>query len=54
MADGTDKTRNVEKLATEGQNTQPIHQSDGITPENLPVEEEREKQAEMKKMVKNR
>ena len=43
MADGTDKTRNVEKLATEGQNTQPIHKSDGITPENLPVEEEREK-----------
>ena len=43
-----------QKLATEGQNTQPTHHSVGNTPENLPVEEEREKQAEMKKMVKNR
>ena len=43
MADGTDKTQNVEKMATESQNTQPTHHLVGNTPENLPAEEEREK-----------
>ncbi len=38
MADDSDKPRNVEKMATEGQNTQPIHQLNGDTPKNPRLE----------------
>ena len=40
MSDGANKMRNVEKMATEGQNSQTIHHLDGDTPEKLPVEEQ--------------
>ena len=36
MDNDTNKMRNVEKMATEGQNTQPTHQLDGNMPKNPP------------------
>ncbi len=43
MVDDTDKTQKCRKMATEGQNTQPIYKLDGDMPKNQPVEEQQEK-----------
>ena len=43
MVDDTDKTQKCRKMATEGQNTQPIYKLDDDMPKNQHVEEQQEK-----------